>query len=68
MTLIYQERTARKVHCCGWGCGIPIAPGEQYVMSSLTPGDSDIGNLGWHHEALHGTSLASCPDSGTLPP
>ena len=61
MTAIYKERTARVEHQCGWGCGDPIKPGERYVMSSLTPGDSEIGNDVWWHHALHGRSLYDCP-------
>lgn len=64
MSAIYKERTARKVHQCGWNCGVPIKPGEHYVMSSLTPNDNEIGNLGWWHMPLHGRSLSACPSRG----
>lgn len=61
MTAIHRERAARKDHECGWGCGVPIKAGKRYVMSSLTPGDPEIGNVGWQHSALHGLSLMDCP-------
>lgn len=61
MTTIHKERTARVQHLCGWDCGVPIMPGERYIMSSLTPNDPDIGNTGWRHHALHGRSLYDCP-------
>jgi hypothetical protein len=62
MTAIHRERTARVAHRCGWECGVPIKPGERYVMSSLTPNDPEIGNIGWWHQALHGESRSSCPE------
>jgi hypothetical protein len=61
VTTIYKERTARVEHRCAWDCGVPIKPGERYVMSSLTPNDTEIGNIGWWHHALHGRSLYDCP-------
>jgi hypothetical protein len=62
MAAIYRERTARVEHRCEWDCRTPIRPGERYVMSSLTPNDGDVGNLGWLHGALHGRSRYECPD------
>lgn len=61
MTVIYRERTARKQHACAHECGDPIKPGERYVMSSLTPGDPEIGNVGWWHAPVHGRSFYDCP-------
>jgi hypothetical protein len=61
MTAIYKDRTARKPHRCSW-CEGTIQPGERYVLSSLTPHDNDIGNLGWWHSALHGRERSDCPE------
>jgi hypothetical protein len=61
MTEIQEERTARVAHQCAQECGVPIMPGERYIMSSIPPGDREVGNTRWLHGALHGRSLYDCP-------
>lgn len=56
MATIYNWRTARKGRRCAGRaydtCRRYINPGERYVMSVLTPGDGDVGNIGWWHSPL----------------
>lgn len=61
MAVIDKVVTARKEHRCGWDCGTPIMPGEQYTRSSVTPYDTDLGNTRWWHVALHSASRLDCP-------
>ncbi len=46
MSVITQERTARKPHDCSQ-CHQVIRPGERYVRHALTPNDGEFGNPRW---------------------
>ncbi|WP_018254006.1 hypothetical protein [Salinispora mooreana] len=48
MPEIRTVRTARTAHDCqALYCEATIQPGEQYLVTALTPGDEFIGNLTW---------------------
>jgi hypothetical protein len=66
MTVITQQRTARKPHHCE-RCHATIQPGEPYVRHALTPNDREIGNPRWWVLCQHADDNYKClAASGSL--